>query len=204
MTTGLCASGVREEFSTMPPISLYGATKLASEVVALEYGETFGFPVWVDRCGVLAGAGQFGTAEQGIFSYWIHAHRAAKPLRFTGFGGCGFQVRDALHPDDLAALVAVQLNSSGNAPRRVFNAGGGLTNATSLAQLAHWCDRRFGPHPVTPDSSPRPFDVPWLIMDSGRAQELFDWHPVRTLPGILEEIGTHAEQNPDWLRITGA
>jgi hypothetical protein len=41
-------------------------------------------------------------------------------------------------------------------------------------------------------------------MDSGRAQELFDWHPVRTLPGILEEIATHAEQNPDWLRITGA
>ena len=34
----------------------------------LEYGECFGFPVWINRCGVLAGAGQFGKADQGIFS----------------------------------------------------------------------------------------------------------------------------------------
>ncbi len=53
---------------------MYGSTKLASEIVALEYGEAFGFPVWINRCGVLAGAGQFGTPDQGIFSYWINAH----------------------------------------------------------------------------------------------------------------------------------
>ena len=42
------------------------STKLAAETVALEYGEAFGFPVWIDRCGVLAGAGQFGRADQGV------------------------------------------------------------------------------------------------------------------------------------------
>ena len=42
---------------------------------------TFGFPVWINRCGVLAGAGQFGTAEQGIFSYWLHAHATRHALR---------------------------------------------------------------------------------------------------------------------------
>ena len=49
-------------------MSLYGATKLASEQLALEYGSTYGFPVWINRCGVLAGAGQFGRADQGIFA----------------------------------------------------------------------------------------------------------------------------------------
>ena len=66
---GLTAAGVAEGFSTAPPISLYGSTKLASELLALEYGETFQFPVWINRCGVLAGAGQFGRPDQGIFQF---------------------------------------------------------------------------------------------------------------------------------------
>ena len=69
---GISAQGVAEEFSTQPPLSLYGSAKLASEVVALEYGDAFDFPVHVNRCGVLAGAGQFGKADQGIFSFWLH------------------------------------------------------------------------------------------------------------------------------------
>jgi CDP-paratose 2-epimerase len=70
---GLSETGVSESFSTTPPLSLYGSTKLASEILALEYGETYGFPVWINRCGVLAGAGQFGRSDQGIFAYWINA-----------------------------------------------------------------------------------------------------------------------------------
>src|SRR6516162_10709398 len=79
---GVSPAGVSEEFSTAAPVSLYGATKLASEALALEYGDTFGIPVWVNRCGVLAGAGQFGTAEQGIFSFWLHAWRSRRSLRY--------------------------------------------------------------------------------------------------------------------------
>src|SRR6476469_9301552 len=66
---GLTSAGVSEEFSTNPPVSLYGAAKSASEQLALEYGETFGFKVYINRCGVMAGAGQFGKADQGIFSF---------------------------------------------------------------------------------------------------------------------------------------
>ena len=61
---GLAPGGLTEEFSTGAPVSLYGATKLASEVLALEHGETFGLPVFVNRCGVLAGAGQFGRPDE--------------------------------------------------------------------------------------------------------------------------------------------
>src|SRR5271154_2645348 len=91
---GLTAAGVSENFSTAPPISLYGSSKLASETIALEYAETFNFPVWINRCGVLAGAGQFGKLDQGIFSFWINSHLRRRSLKCIGFSGEGFQVRD--------------------------------------------------------------------------------------------------------------
>ena len=57
----------------------------------------------MNRCGVLAGAGQFGRADQGIFAYWVNSWLRGRPLRYLGFGGQGHQVRDCLHPADLAA-----------------------------------------------------------------------------------------------------
>ena len=56
---GISEMGVSETFSTAPPVSLYGASKVCSEALALEYGFTFDIPVWINRLGVLAGAGQF-------------------------------------------------------------------------------------------------------------------------------------------------
>ena len=77
--------------------------------MALEYGEAFGFPVWINWCGVLAGKGQFGKADQGIFSYWIRSWRENRPLRYIGFEGTGAQVRDCLHPKDLVTVLKKQM-----------------------------------------------------------------------------------------------
>lgn len=203
LPSGVSKHGISEEFPVRQPISLYGATKLSSEIMALEYGKAFGFPVWIDRCGVLAGAGQFGTAEQGIFSYWIHAHAARIPLRYIGFGGRGLQVRDAFHPDDLAELISLQIKRQPS-DDPIFHAGGGVTNSISLAQLTEWCDSRFGKHTPQPDTRLRPFDIPWIVMDSRRTQMEFGWVPKRPLLSILDEIGEHAKSNPDWLRRCGA
>ena len=200
---GVSARGLAEQFPVRQPVSLYGATKLASEVMAIEYGATFGFPVWVNRCGVLAGAGQFGTAQQGIFSYWLHAHAAHRSLSYIGFGGRGLQVRDALHPDDLAVLIAWQMRRDPPC-EAIYNVGGGPANAMSLAQLTAWCDDRFGSHAPRPAERERPFDVPWLVMDSSRARAEFGWEPAHALPSILEEIAAHVEKNPDWLAQCGA
>jgi CDP-paratose 2-epimerase len=204
LPAGISAAGIREDFSTQAPVSLYGSTKLASETLALEYGATFNFPVWVNRCGVLTGAGQMGTAEQGIFSYWLHAHARKQPLRYIGFEGLGHQLRDAFHPTDLAALVWQQMKEPGRPGARLFNAGGGAGNSMSLAELTEWCDRRFGRHTVQPDLRPRPFDIPWLVMDSAQAAEHFGWRPRKLLPQILDEIAIHVERNPDWLRMTAS
>jgi CDP-paratose 2-epimerase len=201
---GVSAAGISEEFSTQAPVSLYGSTKLASEALAQEYGAAFDFPVWINRCGVLAGAGQMGTAEQGIFSYWAHAHARKLPLRYIGFGGLGYQLRDAFHPADLAALLYRQMRDPRRAGARLFNLGGGADNIMSLAELTDWCCQRFGAHPVGSDLKQRSFDIPWLVMDSSRAGADFGWRPRRLLPQILEEIAVHAEQNPDWLGITAS
>jgi CDP-paratose 2-epimerase len=200
---GVSERGVGEDFSTAPPVSLYGSTKLACEIVALEYGEAYGFPVWIDRCGVLAGAGQFGTPDQGIFSYWINAHLRRRRLRYIGFGGTGLQVRDAFHPGDLASLLDTQMRTPRAGGRRVYVAGGGPANAMSLAQLNRWCDERFGLHVPQPDSSERPFDIPWMIMDSSQAQDEFSWIPKVSLHELLEGIAAHAERHPEWLEVSG-
>lgn len=197
------AAGISENFSTEAPVSLYGATKLASERLALEYTAFLRGRVWINRCGVLAGAGQFGTAEQGIFSYWIHAWKSRRPLRYTGFGGKGRQVRDALHPADLAALIARQILDAPTIWTHVYNIGGGLENSMSLAELSRWCAARFGPHEVAEDDTHRTYDVPWIVMDSSVARRVWDWRPQRSLSFILEEIAQHAEAHPGWLEVTG-
>lgn len=202
---GCSEKGVDESFSTQAPVSLYGATKLASEALALEYYHAFGVPVWINRCGVLAGAGQFGHPAQGIFTYWLNAHKYRQPLKYIGFEGTGHQVRDALHPDDLAALLVQQLalREDKNKPRLV-NVAGGIENSMSLRQLTEWCDARFGAHAVQADLQPRPFDIPWMVLDSQLAEKTWGWRPKRTLPSILEEIAAHAEANPGWLELSKA
>lgn len=229
---GVSPAGIAETFSTAAPVSLYGATKLASEQMALEYGHAFDLPVWINRCGVLAGAGQFGRADQGIFSFWIREWAARRPLRHIGFDGLGHQVRDCLHPSDLAPLLLAQLDYRGTslppvsegASRpaasesaaldsrpssldalsntrlvpRILNVSGGATQAMSLRQLGAWCTERLGPHVVASDPAPRPYDLPWIVLDSSRAAEVWNWRPRTPLASILEEIATHSLAHPAW------
>jgi len=202
--SGLSSLGVSELFSTQAPVSLYGSTKLASEILALEYGETFGFPVFINRCGVMAGAGQFGRPDQGIFAYWINSHLRRRPLGYIGFDGQGHQVRDCLHPRDLSPLVLDQILSSKNltATDRIINLSGGAESALSLRQLTAWCDERFGRHEVVSKPENRPFDIPWMVLDSTKAKKLWNWRPATTRVQILEEIARHAEAHPDWLELS--
>jgi CDP-paratose 2-epimerase len=199
---GVSSLGISEDFPTTPPLSLYGASKLASETLILEYGYNFDFPVWINRCGVLAGAGQFGKADQGIFSFWIHSYKEKNPLKYIGFNGTGHQVRDALHPRDLVTLLSRQLmEPSWDAPK-IINVGGGIENSMSLKELSDWCEQRLGPNEVVSSLEQRPMDAPWIIMDSSVAQNAWTWQPEIGIEQILQEIASFADDNPNWLNFS--
>ncbi|MBV8585169.1 MAG: CDP-tyvelose epimerase, partial [Verrucomicrobia bacterium] len=101
---------------------------------------------------------------------------------------------------DLGALIRKQLEhpAQGEQPRTV-NVAGGLGNSMSLRELSAWCAERFHARTVQPDVAPRPFDVPWLVLDTTLAQQNWDWSPSVNLATILEQIAGHAESNPNWL-----
>jgi|SRR5581483_11941330 len=200
---GFSRKGVSEEFSTIPPLSLYGTTKLASEQLALEYSEAFDFPVWINRCGVFAGAGQFGRPDQGIFSFWINSYLRRRPLKYIGFGGTGYQVRDCLHPRDLVPVLLQQFSNESSGKQTIQNISGGVANSISLAQLTHWCESRLGfHHPVGRETQVRPFDIPWMVLDSSLACKQWNWQPVMNLDDIFEDILQHAEKHEKWLELS--
>lgn len=198
---GISPLGISESFSTASPISLYGSTKLASEQLALEYGYAFGFPVWINRCGVLAGAGQFGRADQGIFAYWLHSWCEGKPLKYLGFDGQGSQVRDCLHPQDLVPLLAKQVTARNDDRSPIINASGGVASARSLRQLSDFCRARWGDRNVESDRSQRKYDLPWVVLDSSLAHRTWNWTPTTTVEDILEGIAVFADQNQGWIDV---
>ena len=199
---GLSYSGIAENFPTTAPISLYGVTKLASEQLILEYAHSFDFPVWINRCGVLAGAGQFGKADQGIFSFWIHSYKEKRPLKYIGFGGNGHQVRDALHPHDLVPLLSKQMTDKSNEKPKIVNLGGGLENSLSLKELSHWCEQRFGESKISSSDEHRPMDAPWIVMDTSLAYKHWNWRPTIKIHQLMEEIALFADRNPEWMSLT--
>lgn len=200
---GVSADGITEDFSTLPPVSLYGSTKIASEYLALEYGETLGLPIFINRCGVLAGAGQFGRADQGIFTYWINSWLRNRPLKYIGFDGLGHQVRDVLHPRDLVPVLKRQFAAPAlPVADRICNFSGGASSAMSLRQLSDWCANRFSIRTVDTDARPRPFDLPWVVLDSSKASRVWGWLPASPAHAILDEIATHAEAHPEWLDLS--
>jgi CDP-paratose 2-epimerase len=204
LPVGFSAAGLTEEFSTAAPVSLYGATKLASEVLAQDYAHAFGFPLIINRCGVMAGPGQFGKADQGIFSYWIHRWNRHLPLKYIGFQGTGAQVRDCLAPEDLADLLVKQIQQPPTPSEGVFNVSGGLENSFSLAQLSAWCTEHLGPHAVEATQEERPYDLAWVVLDASKARARWDWSPRTPLPELLQKIAAHARMNPRWMEACEA
>lgn len=203
--TGLSVRGVAENYSVSAPISLYGCTKLNSEQLALEYGVTFNFPVWINRCGVMAGAGQFGHPGQGIFAYWIHSFKEKLPLKYVGFGGTGYQTRDCLQPKDLIPLLVQQMSEPLKSTKpRTLNLSGGTENSMSLSQLTRWCSSRYSGNKVHATDFQRPFDIPWMVLDNTLAKDIWNWTPQTSVHEVCEEIAAFADTQENWCKVSAS
>jgi CDP-paratose 2-epimerase len=199
--TGVSTNGISELFPTNSPISLYGATKLASEIIALEYHHAFGFPVWINRCGVIAGPGQFGKIDQGIFSFWVYQYLLNRSISFIGFEGSGKQVRDMLHPIDLFGILQKQIFSPITSHNRVYNLGGGIHNTFSLLELDLFCKEalKLDKH-IAKDNSKRTYDIPYYATDFTIAKLDWNWNPKITKYQIMDEIIEFGLNNLDHIR----
>jgi CDP-paratose 2-epimerase len=188
-TAGASAAGISEEFPLEGGRTLYGATKLAAELLIEEYADGFGLRTVIDRCGVIAGPWQMGKVDQGVFAFWLFHHHFGLPLSYIGFGGSGKQVRDLLHVDDLTDLVDEQLSDPEGWADFVGNVGGGRKHSLSLLETTAICRELTG-NEVPIDSVPetRPGDVPIFLADCGRLFGRTDWRPSRDPRQTLADI----------------
>jgi CDP-paratose 2-epimerase len=186
---GASARGIAESFPLEGARTLYGATKLAAELLIAEYADSYGLNTVIDRCGVVAGPWQFGKVDQGVFTYWLLAHHLQRPLSYIGFGGTGKQVRDLLHVDDLLDLVAEQLADPERWAGEVVNVGGGLDCSLSLLETTELCQQITGLQiAITAAGEDRPGDIPIYVTDCARLFERTDWRPRRGAAEILSDI----------------
>ena len=186
---GLSARGVAEEFDTSRFRSLYGATKLASELIIQEYCALFDMAIVINRCGTIAGPGQWGKVDQGVYTLWVANHYFRRSLQYIGYGGHGKQVRDLLHPSDLFALLEIQAGEIQAHAGEVYNVGGGLGISTSLLEYTRLCEEITG-NRIDIGSVPETsrVDVPYYVGDSTKAEAAFAWKPEKTVRDIVEDI----------------
>ncbi|HEX3694628.1 MAG TPA: NAD-dependent epimerase/dehydratase family protein [Polyangia bacterium] len=112
--------------------SLFGASKVAADVMAQEYGRYFGLKVGIFRGGCLTGPQHSGVELHGFLSYLVKAAMTGITYRIYGYKGK--QVRDNIHARDV--LRAIHRFYEAPRPGEVYNLGGGRDNSVSLLEAA--------------------------------------------------------------------
>jgi len=186
---GWSPRGITENFPLTGSRSLYGATKLCSELIIAEYGALHGLPAVINRCGVMTGPWQMGKVDQGFVAFWAARHLSGGALSYNGFGGAGLQVRDALHVDDLYRLIRDQVAQMPLHSGTTYNVGGGAECSVSLAELTEACVERTGRRvAITSQPETNPVDVPYYVTDNSAVTAATGWRPHRSVTDILDEI----------------
>jgi len=123
--------GIAETFTIdQSKHSLFGASKVAADVMAQEYGRYFNLPTCCLRGGCLTGPNHTGVELHGFLSYLVKCNLEGREYRVFGYKGK--QVRDNIHSLDVARFIAAFID----APRagEVYNIGGGKANSTSILE----------------------------------------------------------------------
>ena len=181
------AEGIAEDF----PIdqckhSLFGASKVAADVLVQEYGRYFGMRTCCLRGGCLTGPQHAGVELHGFLSYLVRTAVEGRTYRIYGYGGK--QVRDNIHAYDVARFI----HCFADMPRvaEVYNIGGGRGNSVSILEAFEWVRSLTGremKHEYV--DKPREGDHVCYISDLRKARAHFpEWDVTRPLPEIFEEI----------------
>lgn len=198
---GASARGLTETFPLNGTRTLYGATKLASELLLQEYIDVYGIRGVINRCGVLTGSWQMGKIDQGVVVLWAAKHLYQLPLTYIGYGGTGKQVRDILHVKDLYRLLEMQIKDMNSYNGEIFNIGGGIERTVSLIELTKLCQKYTGNIiPIRSVKEDRAGDIRIYITDNTRISERCGWKPEITVDQIIREISIWIKENSEQLR----
>ena len=198
---GVSSNGYAENFPLAGTRTLYGATKLASELILQEYTEMYGLHGIINRCGVITGPWQMGKVDQGVVALWVARHHYQQSLNFIGYGGKGKQVRDILHVHDLFRLLEIQIDNMHVHSGEIYNVGGGLERSISLLELTQLC-QQYTKHTIPINSIPetRAGDIRIYITDNRKITENTGWKPEIKVEQIVEEISHWIGDNSTLLR----
>ncbi|HEY8894977.1 MAG TPA: NAD-dependent epimerase/dehydratase family protein [Niastella sp.] len=199
--TGINTNGITETFPLAGARSLYGATKLASEMMVEEYNEMFGLQTVINRCGVITGPYQMGKVDQGVVVLWMARHFWKKSLSYVGYGGTGKQVRDMIHIKDLFNIIDLQIHQIEKFNGQIFNIGGSRNISTSLQELTTICERITGNKiTIQPVAETRKADIKLYITDNSKISALTGWAPQITVNEIMEDIFEWIRNNEHQLK----
>jgi CDP-paratose 2-epimerase len=166
--------------------SLFGASKVAADILVQEYGRYFGMRTACFRGGCLTGPNHCGTQLHGFLAYLVKCAVTRTP--YTVFGYRGKQVRDNIHSADLIQAF----DQFFRAPRvaQVYNIGGSRTSNCSMLEAIRICEEITGqPLDWTYSDTNRIGDHIWWISDVSKfARDYPQWQLTRDVRQICREI----------------
>ena len=166
--------------------SLFGASKVAADVLTQEYGRYFGMKTGVFRGGCLTGPNHSGTMLHGFLAYLMKC--AVSGEAYTIFGYKGKQVRDNIHSQDLVNMFWHFYSDPH--PGEVYNAGGSRFSNCSMLEAIRMCEEITGRRMnITYSDQARSGDHIWYISDVRRFRRHYpEWEYGFALPDILKQI----------------
>lgn len=180
---------IDETFSNDSPISLYGFTKLSSEMLIKEYSYMYNFKYIINRFGVISGPWQFGKVDQGFISLWVARHINKKKLSYKGYGGYGNQLRDVIHINDVCEIIYKQIRKIKSISNLTFDIGGGLKNTISLRDLTKKCQKiSKNKLKIFKEKHTSLFDVPYFVSNNFKVRKYYNWKPKLSSNDIIRDI----------------
>lgn len=187
---------ISENFSTASPISLYGFSKLSSEMLIKEFSYLKKIKYIINRFGVVSGPWQFGKQDQGFVSLWLWRHFKKQKLKYIGFQGQGNQIRDVLHVDDLCELILKQIKNFNKISNETFNVGGGVKNCISLKELTKKCQLITNNKiPIYSEKKTSLYDIPYYVSDNKKIFKFYKWKIKKNLDQILNDCFQTLKEN---------
>lgn len=166
--------------------SIFGASKLAADVMVQEYGRTYGMKTCCFRAGCLTGGDHAGAELHGFLAYLAKCVKDGRPYRVYGYKGK--QVRDQLHADDVA--LACEEFAANPKVAAVYNLGGGYENSISVLEAIEWMERLTGNKlEWSYVDEPRGGDHICYYTDTAKFRRDYPgWSVTRNMDSILEEL----------------